>query len=233
MNSAQLQKYYERYGKEKVDEAIRLLTYKDVESLPKQESGGYPVLFVFRHGQTIDNANFLYSGWRSADLTEEGVKQAELLSEKLKNKKIDMLISSDQKRAVETMKLAVTKNASAKGLEIHQDPRLRERSYGDLQGTSKLETFLKNPETLHKQRRDYNFVPPNGESIEMVVKRVDEFLDELLPFVRENKINVAIACSGNSIRGIRKRFENLMEEGTAVVETPLGQDYAAYRVDLG
>ena len=86
---------------------------------------------------------------------------------------------------------------------------------------------------MHKQRRDYNFVPPNGESIEMVVKRVDEFLDELLPFVRENKINVAIACSGNSIRGIRKRFENLTEEGTAVVETPLGQDYAAYRVDLG
>ena len=233
MDSDQLQKYYEKYGKEKVDEVVRLLAYKNVKPLPKEELPGTPILYVFRHGQTTDNADFLYSGWRDVDLTEKGRKQAEVLSEKLKDKQIDMLISSDQKRAIETMKLAVAKNASARGLEIHQDPRLRERSYGDLQGASKLETFLKNPETLRKQRRDYNFVPPNGESIEMVVKRVNEFLDELLPFVRDNKINVAIACSGNSIRGIRKRFENLTEEETAVVETPLGQDYAAYRVDLG
>ncbi|KKU57450.1 MAG: hypothetical protein UX79_C0011G0014 [candidate division WWE3 bacterium GW2011_GWB1_47_11] len=76
-------------------------------------------------------------------------------------------------------------------------------------------------------------MPPNGESIAMVVKRVGEFLDELLPFVKENKLNVAIACSGNSIRGIRKRFENLTDEETAAVETPLGQDYAAYRVEPG
>jgi len=229
----QLQKYHDEYGIDKVNEAIRLLTYKNVSPLPKEESIGRPTLYVFRHGQTTDNADFLYSGWRDVELTEEGRRQAETLSEKLKDKKIDMLVSSDQKRAIETMNIAMAKNEHARNLEIHKDPRLRERSYGDLQGTSKLEAFLENPDTLHKQRRDYNFVPPNGESIAMVVKRVGEFLDELLPFVKENKLNVAIACSGNSIRGIRKRFENLTDEETAAVETPLGQDYAAYRVEPG
>ncbi len=228
MESVLKQKYYREYGRERVDEAIRLLSYKDVKPLPKEEVSDYPILYVFRHGQTTDNADFLYSGSRDVELTRKGVEQAKILAEKLKDKKLDMLISSDQKRAVETMKIAISKNERAKRLEIHKDMRLRERSYGILQGTSKLETFLKSPGQLHLQRRSYNFVPPDGESIEMVVKRVDEFLNELIPLMQEHKINVAVSCSGNSIRGVRKRFENLTESETAAIETPLGQDYAAY-----
>ncbi len=230
LTPAQFEIYYKKYGKDKVDEAIKYLTYKNVDPLPKDENPNYPILYVFRHGETQDNADMLHSGWRDVDLTENGVKQAEILAESLKDKKFDILVASDLIRAIKTMEIAVSKNEHAKTLEIIKDPRIKERSYGDLQGKSKLEFYLENPELSDKYRRSYSTVPPNGESMEMVIKRVNEFLDEILPLMREHKLNVAISCHGNSIRGIRQRFEGLTDEETAHIETPLGRDYAAYSI---
>src|SRR3989344_5361112 len=127
--------FYEKYGKERVDEAVRYLTYRNVPELPKIELPETPTLYVFRHGQSQDNADLLFSGWRDVELTDQGRQEAEVLTEKLKDKKIQMLISSDLKRAIDTMKIAMAKNPGAKGLKIIQDKRLRERNYGDWQGT--------------------------------------------------------------------------------------------------
>lgn len=222
--------FYQKYPKEKVDEAVAYLSYHDAKPMPKDENPAYPILYVFRHGQTTDNAEFLFSGWRDPDLTDLGVKQALALAEKLKDKKIQMLISSDQKRSVRTMKLAVSLNSTLKGMEIHQDARIKERCYGDLQGTSKLEMQLKDPTHLAEERRSYDFVPPNGESTAMVVKRVKSFIDEIVPLMKMYKMNVAVSCHGNSIRGFRHVFEGLTNEQTALIESPLGQDYAAYSI---
>ena len=214
----------------KSEEAKNLLNYKNVKELPKQESDEFSTVYVFRHGQTDDNADYIFSGWRDSKLTNEGEKQALILADKLEDKKIDRLISSPQIRAIETMKLAISKNENAKKLPLETDERIKERSYGDFTGESKLEIQLKDPLELRKIRRSYDFVPPNGESIEMVCKRVGEFCDELIKSVKGTKTNVAISCHGNSIRGFRKYFEHLSEEETATIETPLGQDYAAYLI---
>ena len=222
--------FYSKYPKEKVDEALHLLTYKDVQPLPKDENPDFPIMYVFRHGQTTDNADFIFSGWRDSDLTEKGIQQAEVLAEKLRDKEIHMLIASDQIRAIKTMQIAISKNEKAKVLEIIKDPRIKERSYGDLQGQSKLLLQLENPALLLKYRREYTNIPPNGESLEMVVERVYDFLEEIIPKMKSYKINVAISCHGNSIRGIRKYFEKLTDKQTADIETPLGQDYAAYSI---
>ena len=61
-------------------------------------------------------------------------------------------------------------------------------------------------------------------------KRVTELLNRIIPQMLANKINVAISCSSNSIRPIRKRYENLSNDEAATVETRLGQDYAAYPI---
>lgn len=222
---------YDIYSKDKVDDVINLMHYKKgVEPLPKEESGEHPTIYIFRHGQTTDNKDMIFSGWRDVDLTEEGIKQAEILADKLKNKKIDMLIASDQIRAIHTLEIAISKNKGAKNLEIHTDKRIKERGYGDLEGSSKLEMKLKDPELTKKYRRSFDTPPPNGESIGMVAKRVAEFCDEIVPLMKEHNLNVAISCHGNSIRGFRRYFEGLSDEETASVETPLGQDYAAYAI---
>ena len=215
-------------GNNKIKEAKDLLNYKKVDEMPKEESDEFSTIYIFRHGQTKDNANFIFSGARESKLTKEGKKQAEVLAEKLKNIKFDRLISSPQVRAVETMKIVVSKNKFSKDLPIEIDNRLRERSYGDLTGKSKMDIQLKDPEKLMKIRRSYDYIPPNGESIEMVCKRVADFCDELVSELKGKNIKVAISCHGNSIRGFRKYFENLDNETTAKLETPLGQDYAAY-----
>jgi len=221
---------YQKYSKEKVDAAVAFLNYRQVTALPKEEIEGVPTLYVFRHGETTDNHEMLFSGWRDVDLTENGVKQAEVLADKIKNKKFHMLVTSDQRRAIRTMVIAVSKNEYAKNLEIVKDPRIKERSYGDLQGKSKLLLLLENPQLAHDYRRSYSVVPPNGESLEMVVKRVTPFIEELLPKMKEFNINVAVSCHGNSIRAIRQYLEHLSNEETAEIETPLGQDYAAYAI---
>jgi len=213
-----------------VEEAKKTLSYKKVDPLPKNESNSFPVLYVFRHGQSQDNADFIFSGWRESKITETGIKQAEVLAEKLKDKKIDFLISSPQIRAIETMKIAISKNEKAKNLEIHLDERIKERCYGDLQGTSKLELYLKNPELLNEYRRSYTKKAKNGESLEDVVKRVDLFCKDLVKQMKNSKMNVAVSCHGNSMRGFRKYFEGLSIEQTCDIETPLGQDYASYIV---
>ena len=221
---------YQKYPKEKIDEAIAFLTYKKVTPMPKTELPGVPTLYVFRHGETTDNAAMIFSGWRDVDLTEKGIEQVMLLTDKLANKKIDMLIASDQIRSVHTMEIAISKNEHAKGLEIIRDARIKERRYGDLQGTSKLQIQLENPELALKYRRSYDTVPPNGESLAMVVKRVTSFIEEIVPKMKEFNINVAVSCHGNSIRGFRQYFEHLSNDETATIENPLGQDYLAYAI---
>lgn len=213
---------------EELKEAKSRLEYRKVDELPKEESDEYPTVYIFRHGQSVDNDKYVFSGWRTAPITEKGKEQAEILAKKLKDKKIDKLISSPQKRAVQTMKIAMSRNESAKNLKINTDERIKERSYGDLQGKNKLEWFKKDPEFLHKIRRTYHGQPPHGESIAMVYERVSDFAEDLVKEMKEKQINVAVSCHGNSIRCFRKYFEGLSDEETATVETQLGQDYAAY-----
>lgn len=230
LDSAQTLVLYQKYGKDKVDQAIKYLSYKDVRILPKNEIYGYPILYVFRHGQTEDNSNFIFSGWRDSDLTEKGKQQALELAPKLKDKKISMLFCSDQIRSIKTMRLAMSQNQYSTKVEVIKDPRIKERSYGSLQGKSKLIMQLENPELLLEYRRSYTKIPPEGESLEMVVDRVYQFIEDLIPKMKQFRINVAVSCHGNSIRGFRKYFEHLTDEQTSEIETPLGQDYAAYSI---
>lgn len=225
-----LSNYYNKYGQDIVNKAIEKLNYKEVTTMPKNEDPNFPIIYIFRHGQSEDNAEMLFSGWRDVKLTDKGVRQALDLAEVLKDKKIDYLISSDQTRAIDTMKHAISLNEGAKNLEIHTDTRIRERSYGDLQGTSKLELFLQDEELCNEYRRSYTKRANNGESLEDVIKRVEDFIKDLTPFIKENSLNVAISCHGNSIRGFRKYFENLTPEEVTKLETPLGSDYIAYSI---
>jgi bisphosphoglycerate-dependent phosphoglycerate mutase len=225
-----LEPYYQKYTQKVVDKAIEKLNYKEVTTMPKDENPEYPILYIFRHGQSVDNEEMIFSGWRDAKLTQKGIEQALSLAEILKTKKIDILYASTQVRAIDTMKYAISHNEHAKNLEIHTDERLRERSYGDLQGTSKLELFLTDEVLCNEYRRSYFKKANNGESLEEVVKRVEEFIKELIPMMKEKHINVAISCHGNSIRGFRKYFENLTPDEVSKLETPLGSDYLAYTI---
>lgn len=164
-------------------------------------------IFIFRHGQTDDNKNKIFSGWRNPDLNEEGIKESQALCDQLRNEKPTKAYTSDQIRCIHTLEIVLEPHQN---VEVFEDPRIRERDYGDLTGLSKVEEEQKNKEQYDIWHRSYDVPPPNGESVEMVEKRVMPFIEDLKANLRPNDI-IFISASSNSIRPMRKYFEKLTD----------------------
>jgi len=193
--------------------------------LPKKESNKFSTLYVFRHAETHDNYRRIFSGRRQSRLTRQGIKQAKLLAQKLKNKKIDLFIISPLVRCRQTVKPIKEYHPKAK---LKVEKLLIERDYGKLTGKSKIKLMQENFEKAVLYRRSYEVAPPGGESLRQVQqKRVFPFCKKLEKKLSKEKINVAICCTNNTMRLIRMYFENLSIEGMLTLENPFC-DYAAY-----
>jgi 2,3-bisphosphoglycerate-dependent phosphoglycerate mutase len=171
-------------------------------------------IFIFRHGQTDDNKNKIFSGWRDPDLNEEGIKESQSLRDKLRGEKPTKAYASDQIRCVHTLQIVLEPHQK---VEVFQDVRIRERDYGDLTGQSKIEWEKKDPINYKLWHRSYDVAPTNGESIAMVEKRVIPFLEDLKANVKPPDV-VFISTSANSIRPMRKYFEKLSNEEMSTFE---------------
>ncbi|MBP1961947.1 histidine phosphatase family protein [Paenibacillus aceris] len=89
-----------------------------------------------RHGSTEWNRLGKLQGQLDTDLTDEGREQARLLGLRLANETWDGIISSDLKRAKETAQII----SKMSGIPIiGTDNRLRERKYGQVEGTTAAE----------------------------------------------------------------------------------------------
>ncbi len=168
----------------------------------------YSNIFVFRHGHTSFNELHEFCGWRNSKLTSKGKKDAHKIAKKLAYKKIDVGFHSSLVRSRETLHIVINRHSECK-VDIGDD-RLIERCYGKLEGKTHAWFSKKYGEKeLHRIRRSYSLRPPSGESIKDVEKRIHSFLKDLLFFCHEYKINVALSVHGNSMRPIRRYFENL------------------------
>ena len=166
-------------------------------------------IFLVRHGQTEDNLKNIFSGWRDVDLTPLGIQEAEKVAEKLKNTPLTKAYSSDLIRAKHTLAIILQFHPGIKPVE---DPRIRERNYGSLTGTSKIELAEKDPDDFKKWHRSYSVPPPGGgESIKEVAKRVMPFFQEVLSSISPTD-EVVIAAHGNSLRPIIQYLEHLTDE---------------------
>ncbi len=184
-------------------------------------------LFVFRHAETNDNKNHIFSGWRDPDLTSKGLCQAQEVAQQLEKEKISWAFTSHLKRARRTLEIVLKPHPD---VLVFVDDRLIERCYGTLQGKSKTKVAAERPEWFAKIHRGYDFPPPEGESIEMVEKRTLPFVSQLEDWLRLNPGNVAISCHGNSMRPIRRVFEHLSIRQMLQLENPQDQamDYALH-----
>jgi broad specificity phosphatase PhoE len=122
------------------------------------------------HSLTTDNEAGIATGWNEGQLSETGRGFARALGERRRNDGIAAVFTSDLRRAVETAEIAF----AGSGIPVHQDRRLRECNYGELNGRPVAEI---DAEKLG--RIDDPF--PGGESYRDVVERVRSFLDDLSP----------------------------------------------------
>jgi len=185
-------------------------------------------IYLFRHGQTYFNEKHIFTGWKDSELTPRGINQAKIIGKKLKNKRIDVAFQTRLSRSKDTLKEVLKHHPEC--FAIIQDDRMIERSYGKLQGVSHksfIEKYGKKKFDIY--HRSYKTAPPGGESIKMVEKRVLSFIHDLLKFVKEKKVNVAISAHGNSMRPFRRYFEKLTVKKMIKLENPW-DDYFEYSV---
>ena len=87
-------------------------------------------LLLVRHGETVDNVNQIMQGQTQGELTQKGVLQAEELAQQMADEQIDVFVSSDLKRSIDTCRIIAQKH----GLPVVQTPLLRERDWGGFTG---------------------------------------------------------------------------------------------------
>ncbi len=87
-------------------------------------------LLLVRHGETVDNVNQIMQGQTQGELTQKGVLQAEDLAQQMRDEQIDVFVSSDLKRSIDTCWII----AQSHGLPVVQTPLLRERDWGGFTG---------------------------------------------------------------------------------------------------
>lgn len=121
-------------------------------------------IVTFAHGTTYDNNTKRSSGWKDVELNELGIEQSKELKETAKDKKFDILITSDLKRAIDTA------DYGWPGFDKITDARLRECNYGDYNGES--EDLV-----VYEEHIDIPF--PNGESLKDVEKRISFFIEDV------------------------------------------------------
>lgn len=88
------------------------------------------ILYLARHGETVDNVNKIMQGQTQGQLNENGIKQARQLAEELKGKHFDAFVASDLKRSVDTCRIV----AEPHHAEVRTTPLLRERDWGSFTG---------------------------------------------------------------------------------------------------
>lgn len=145
-------------------------------------------LFFIRHGQTDWNVNDKIQGSCDTELNDEGVLQAEELSQNIlkQDYMLSKIYSSPQKRAVQTAKILST--ATNVKYELHEG--LEEINLGEWEGLSWDEVKRRYPTEYNEWYSNRRYTkPPKGESYQDMLQRV---LASIHKINLENTDNVAI-----------------------------------------
>lgn len=131
---------------------------------------------ILRHGETVENASGRWQGQLDGSLTVLGEAQANAAGRRLAAYVIDALYASDLGRTRRTAQLI----AEHTGHAIRLDARLRERHFGIFQGLTVEEMAAMHPQDWEaNNRRDPDYAPPGGESVQQLCQRSLACLDEL------------------------------------------------------
>jgi probable phosphoglycerate mutase len=181
-------------------------------------------LFVFRHGETDWNVEERFQGHLDIPLNANGRKQAAALIDVLRQNQVEVILSSDLSRARETGQVV----ASALGLPVLEDPRLREAHLGQAQGLTRHEIEAAFGEELARRWRsshvsDADISYPGGETGAAIMSRVFEaFSSFFAASETAHYRKIGVATHGGVIRRIAQK---LLPPGSPHVPIPNGVLY--------
>lgn len=139
---------------------------------------------LVRHGETAWNVERRMQGHLDVPLNQRGLLQAEALGVRLAGENFDVIYSSDLDRALKTVA-----PLARQGVTIIQEPRLRERHYGVLQGlTGNEATRMHGPLWEQYQARHPDVILAGGETLRQFYQRVVDFIGELQRIHRGQRV---------------------------------------------
>ena len=151
---------------------------------PRVSSPGTELIFI-RHGHSSHTEKGLVAGGDGADpeLSELGQREAEATAELLANSpnswhlamKNPLVISSDMLRTRQTAE-SIARKLNA---ELITDSRIREIYFGEWNGLSNEELFSQDQQLLESWRGSLEFRPPGGESVNDLLSRTQQFVEEI------------------------------------------------------
>lgn len=141
-------------------------------------------LYFIRHGETDYNKEKRLQGGLDTRLNDIGKEQALKASEEIADLDIDVIISSPQKRAVDTAEIIASKIKK----EIVIDENLRERSFGVLQGMLFSDIFDRHPQFFEIIKSESANHIEGIESISEIENRVFNVIDSLKKKYKSKKV---------------------------------------------
>jgi 2,3-bisphosphoglycerate-dependent phosphoglycerate mutase len=203
-------------------------------------------LVLLRHGQSVWNAENLFTGWVDVPLSETGEQEARRGGELMREAGLlpDVVHTSVLRRAISTANLALDA-CDRHWIPVRRDWRLNERHYGALQGKDKKQTLEQFGEDQFMQwRRSYDVPPPpidlgseydqegdpryapgevpRTECLADVVARFLPYWEsEVVPDLRSGKV-VLLAAHGNSLRALVKHLDGISDEDIVGLNIPTG-----------
>lgn len=152
-------------------------------------------VFLIRHGQSVWNKEMKYQGHSDIALTEEGIRQAHCVANRLSGENIAAVYASDLSRAFITGETIAARH----GLRVTALPALREISFGEWEGltyTGINEKWPDHMRSLYTNADDV--VIPGGETFRELKMRSCAAIEEL---VRQHKDEtIAVVSHGGTIR---------------------------------
>ena len=149
------------------------------------------VLIFLRHGQAESNAGGYYGGQHDVPLTALGRQEAADTAPMLAGVQFDKVYCSDLSRAMDTAALAIP------GCNPEIRPEIREVALGEVTLKTTAECTALWGEHFTQNRAKGNFEPFGGESLEMLDKRIGDFLDEII--AKEDEKIIGIVSHGGAI----------------------------------
>jgi alpha-ribazole phosphatase len=133
-------------------------------------------LFLVRHGNTKLNNAKRFWGSTDVELSDDGIRQAEQLRDRLANERIDVIYASNLSRARATAEIIATKHQNG----VTTRAELDEINFGWVEGLTFDEIKQRHPE-LAEVLGNWSIRPkfPGGESLDELNSRLQIFLKRL------------------------------------------------------
>ena len=143
-----------------------------------ERNGFYMKAYVLLHGQTDFDVEERIIGTSDPELNETGKAQAAEVAKELQDKGVDMILSSPQKRTMETAEI-IAGTLGIDEIKITKGLKLYERAFGDLEGK-----LISEVDMFALSSWFGNAATPDGETVRETANRVIAYMNNMVKIFR-------------------------------------------------